>query len=214
MGERRTAAVGLVVLALAAPGAFLFEALTRPEGTDGDNPSQSLVYLQEHGTAYALSGACFVVAALGLIAAATSMPVRVPFTAAIGSVAGGLWVFTGALRLSSPGPIGHIEEMRSEWGESAYLVVQIAGTQAGLLGGTVCLIVWIVTTSAIAWRHGGLPRWLAGVGLAPVLVLLGAVLGPAGVELPDFVWLGYVAVLVVGLPLWLLGSSVALLRQQ
>ena len=211
MRERRTAAAGLVIVALAIPGAFLFEVLTRPEGTDGDNPAESLVYLQEHGTAYALSGACFLVAAFGLIAAATSFPDRVPFTAALGSVGGGLWVFTGALRLSSPGPIAHIEEMRASWGESAYLVVQMAGTQAGLLGGAMCFIVWMTLTSALAWRRRCLPRWLAGLGVAPIAVLVLAVLGPAGVELPEFVWLAYVAVLVVGLPLWLLGSAAAIL---
>ena len=43
-------------------------------------------------------------------------------------------------------------------------------------------------------------------------MLIGAVLGPAGVELPDLAWLGYVAVLVVGLPVWLLGSAVTILR--
>lgn len=210
--ERRTAAAGLILVALAIPGAFLFEALTRPEGTDGDNPAESLVYLHEHGTAYALSGACFVVAAFGLIAAATSFPARLPLTAALGSVGGGLWVFTGALRLSSPGPIAHIEEMRASWGESAYLVVQMAGTQAGLLGGAMCFIVWMLLTSALAWRRRCLPRWLAGLGMAPVVVLVLAVLGPAGVGLPDFVWFAYVAVLVLALPLWLLGATVAIVR--
>lgn len=212
MRERRTAAAGLILVALAIPAAFLFEVLTRPEGTDGDNPAESLVYLQEHGTAYALSGFCFLVAAFGLIAAATSFPARVPFTAALGSVGGGLWVFTGALRLSSPGPIGHIEEMRASWGESAYLVVQMAGTQAGLLGGAMCFIVWMTLTSALSWRRCCLPRWLAGLGLAPIAVLVLAVLGPAGVELPDFAWFVYVAVLVVAIPLWLLGGAVAILR--
>jgi len=42
-------------------------------------------------------------------------------------------------------------------------------------------------------------------------VLVGAVLGPAGVEIPGALWLVYVAVLVVGLPLWLLGSAVTIL---
>lgn len=212
MRERRTAAAGVVLVALAIPGAFLLEVLTRPAGTDGDDPAASLVYLEEHGTAYALSGVCFVMAALGLIAAATSFPGRTPFTAALGSVGGGLWVFTGALRLSSPGPIAHIEEMRASWGESAYLVVQMAGTQAGLLGGATCFVGWMTLTSALAWRARSLPRWLAGVGVAPVAVLVLAVLGPAGVELPSFLWFAYVAVLVVGLPLWLLGSAATLLR--
>ena len=55
---------------------------------------------------------------------------------------------------------------------------------------------------------------LAGVGFLPAVVLVGAVLGPAGVELPGPLWLVYVAVLVVGLPLWLLGSAVTILSGQ
>ena len=213
MSERRTAAVGLIVVALAIPGAFLFETLTRPEGGNGDDPAQSLIYLHEHGTAYALSGLCFLLGAFGIIAAATAMPVRVPFTAALGSVAGGLWVLTGALRVSSPGPIGHIEEMSTDWGESAYLVVQMAGTQAGLLGGATCLLVWILVTSALAWGGGGLPRWLAAVGMFPLLVLVGMALGPMGVEFPDGAWFAYIGALVLGLPVWFLGTAVVLLRR-
>jgi len=100
----------------------------------------------------------------------------------------------------------------ASWGESAYLVVQMAGTQAGLLGGAMCFIVWMLLTSALAWRRRSLPRWLAGLGMAPIAMLVLAVLGPAGVELPDFVWLAFVAVLVVALPLWLLGGAVAIIR--
>ena len=39
--------VMLILVALAIPCAFLFEVLTRPQGTDGDNPAESLVYLHE-----------------------------------------------------------------------------------------------------------------------------------------------------------------------
>ena len=213
MTERRTAAGGLLLVAVAIPAAFLLEVLTRGEGGNGDDPAQSLVYLHEHGTAYALSGACLVLAALGVLAAATSLPWRVPFTTALGTVAGGLWVLTGALRLASPGPIGHIEEMRTEWGESAYLVVQMAGTQAGLLGGVTCLLVWIVTTSIHAWRTRALPRWLAVVGMAFLVVPLAGVLGPAGVPVSDALWFFYVALMVLGLPLWFVGTSVVLVRR-
>ena len=117
-----------------------------------------MVYLQEHGTAYALSGFCLLFAALGLIRAATAVRWRTPFLTVVGSVAGGLWTFTGALRISSPGPIDHIRGYDEDWGEAAYLVVQMAGTQGGLLSGVVMTEFWIVTGCLLAWRSRALPR--------------------------------------------------------
>ena len=181
MQERRFAGVGLVVVGLALPAAFALEAATRPAGTDGDNAAESLVYLREHGTAYRLSGLCLVLAALGLIRAATAVPWRTPFLTALGGVAGGLWVFAGALRLSSPGPIGHIEDYDQDWGEAAYLVVQMAGTQGALLGGFVITELWVVTGCVIAWRRRALPRALCALGLiALVYPVVGAVSAVAG----------------------------------
>ena len=109
------AGVGLVSAGLFLPLSFGLEAATRPMGTDGDNPTESLLYLQEHGTAYALSGCCLLLAALGLMRAATAVSWRTPFQTVVGSVAAGLWSFTGALRISSPGPIDHIREYDQEW---------------------------------------------------------------------------------------------------
>ena len=135
-----------------AGAAFVLETSTRAEGTDGDNAAQSLVYLQQHGTAYAVSGVCLVVAALGVIRAATAVPWRTSFLTAVGSVAGGLWVFVGALRISSPGPIDHIGGYDEDWGEAAYLVVQMAGNQGALLGGVALVEFWIVSGCLLAWR--------------------------------------------------------------
>lgn len=70
------AGIGLVYVGLLIPLAFTLEVATRPEGTDCDNAAASLGYLQEHGTAYALTGCCLVLAALGLMRAATAVPWR------------------------------------------------------------------------------------------------------------------------------------------
>ena len=67
------AGVGLMSVGLFLPLAFGLEFATRPEGSDGDNPADSLRYVQEHGTAYVLSGCCLLLAALGLMRAATAV---------------------------------------------------------------------------------------------------------------------------------------------
>lgn len=205
--ERRYSGLGLVAVGLGLPAAFLLEAVTRPEGTDGDNAAESLVYLQEHGTAYALSGACLVVAAIGLIRAATAVPWRTPFLTAVGAVAAGLWTFTGALRISSPGPIEHISGYDRAWGEAAYLTVQMAGTQGGLLGGVVLTALWIVTGSALAWRSRALPRGLCALGLLTLLYPAGSAVSLLGGDVSGALWVVGVASLLLGLPVWCLAAG-------
>ncbi len=203
----RYAGLGLLVVGLALPAAFVLEVATRPEGTDGDNPADSIVYLQEHGTAYVLSGVCLVLAALGLLRAATAVPWRTPFLTAVGGVAGGLWTFTGALRVSSPGPIDHIDGYDPDWGEAAYLVVQMAGSQGGLLGGVVMIEVWIVTGCALAWRSGVVPRGLCALGLVPLVYPLGTAVSITGAEVSGAFWFAGIASLVLGLPVWCLATG-------
>ncbi len=207
MRTRVFAGVGLVAVGLFIPLAFIFEFATRPAGTDGDNASDSLRYLQEHGTAYALSGCCLVLAALGLIRAATAVPWRTPFLTALGSVAAGLWAFAGALRISSPGPIDHIRGYDENWGEAAYLVVQMAGTQGGLLAGVVLTQFWIVTGCLVAWRAGSLPRPLCALGMVALVYPLGTVASYV-VSLGEGLWILGIASLVLGLPVWFLAIGV------
>lgn len=197
----------MVSTGLFLPLAFILEASTRPEGTDGDNAAESLLYLQQHGSAYVLSGVCLLLAAIGVIRAATAVPWRTGFLTAIGSVAGGLWAFTGALRISSPGPIDHIRGYDQDWGEAAYLVVQMAGTQGGLLSGVALTEFWIVTGCLLAWRSGTLPRSLCAMGLValvyPVVAVIGLVVGVG-----SGLWIVGIASLVVGLPIWFLATGV------
>lgn len=205
--DRVFAGVGLVAVGVCLPLAFVLELATRPAGSDGDNATDSLLYLQEHGTAYVLSGCCLVLAAVGLIRAATAVPWRTPFLTAVGSVAAGLWAFTGALRISSPGPIEHIRGYDEDWGEAAYLVVQMAGTQGGLLAGVVLTEFWIVTGCLLAWRARTLPRPLCAMGMValvyPLVFVLSSVVGIVG-----GLWILGIASLVVGLPAWFLASGV------
>lgn len=211
MHARTLGGIGLAGVGVFLPLAFALEAVTRPQGTDGDNAAESLVYLEQHGQAYAASGACLVLAAVCLIRAATALPWQTPFLTAVGSVAAGLWAFTGALRISSPGPIGHIRGYDEQWAEAAYLVVQMAGTQGGLLSGVVLVELWILTGCVLAWRSGTLPRSLCLVGMtALVYPLVGAVAASGLVhgEADGALWLLGVASLVVGLPVWFLSSGV------
>ncbi len=202
------AGVGLVSAGLFLPLSFGLEAATRPMGTDGDNPTESLLYLQEHGTAYALSGCCLLLAALGLMRAATAVSWRTPFQTVVGSVAAGLWSFTGALRISSPGPIDHIRGYDQEWGEAAYLVVQMAGTQGALLSGVVLTELWIVTGCLLAWRSRALPRPLCALGMVALLYPIVFVLGLVFEGIEDGLWILGVGSLVLGLPAWFLSSGV------
>ncbi len=207
--ERVLGGVGLVAAGVFLPLAFVLEATTRPAGTDGDNAAESLLYLQEHGTAYALSGWCLVIAALRLIRAATAVPWRTPFLTAVGSVGAGLWTFTGALRISSPGPIEHIRGYDQDWGEAAYLVVQMAGTQGGLIAGAVLTEFWIVTGCLLAWRTRVLPRPLCALGMVALVYPLATLLNYlVSIEDGEGVWILAVASLVAGLPAWFLASGV------
>jgi hypothetical protein len=212
MRERRFAAIGLLVVGLALPLAFVLEVATRPEGTDGDNATDGLRYLQDHATAYRLSGLCLVLAALGLIRAATAVPWRSPFLTAVGSVAAGLWTLAGALRLSSPGPIAHISGYDEDWGESAYLTVQMAGTQGALLGGVVVAEIWVVTGSLVAWTRRDVPRALCALGLVALLYPLGTALSLVTGDTAGALWVLGIASLVLGVPAWFLatGSFLAL----
>ncbi len=201
------AGLGLVAVGVFLPLAFILEFATRPAGSDGDNATDSLLYLQKHGTAYALSGCCLVLAALGLIRAATAVPWRTPFLTAVGSVAAGLWAFTGALRISSPGPIDHIRGYDEDWGETAYLVVQMAGTQGGLLAGVALTEFWIVTGCLLAWRAQSLPRPLCAIGMVALVYPLTFV--PSYVfSIEDGLWVLGIISLVVGLPAWFLASGI------
>jgi hypothetical protein len=207
------AGFGLLGVGVAVPCAFVLELATRPEGSDGDNAAESLIYLQEHGTAYALSGVCLLVAAIALLRAATAVAWRTPFLTALAGVAAGLLVFVGALRISSPGPIDHIAGYDRVWGEAAYLVVQMAGTQGGLLGGVIVFETWIVTSCLVAWRSDALPRWVCVLGFVALVFPIGTLASLGFDEIPGPFWVLGIMSIVLGLPGWSLATGTWLLAR-
>jgi hypothetical protein len=201
------AGIGLLVLGIGLPAAFVFEVATRPDGTDGDNAAESLVYLQDHAAAYRLSGVCLLIAAIALLRASTAVPWRSAFTSSVGTVAAGLWALTGALRISSPGPIDHISGYDQDWGEAAYISVQMTGTQAGLLGGIALFEFWVVTGCLIAWTSAQLPRVLCLLGFVALLYPLAALVSISGVDISGAAWFIGIGSVFLGLPVWCLASG-------
>jgi hypothetical protein len=202
------AGLGLTSVGVALPLSFVAEVSTRPAGSDGDNAAQGLVYLQQHAFAYRLSGLLLLVAAIGLIRAATAVPWRTPFLMAIACVAGGLWSLTAALRISSPGPIEHIRGYDEDWGEAAYLVVQMAGTQGALLAGVVLTAFWTVTGSVLAWRFRVLPGPMCALGTVALVYPLASLVGIFGGDLGGGLWVTSIASLIVGVPGWFLVTGI------
>lgn len=195
-------------------GGGLFEAGSRG-GTDGDNPAESLIYLQEHGRMYFLSGMCLVLAAVLLLAAATGIPWRSPFTTALGTVAAAMFLLIGALRMSTPGPVGYIADLDQAWGESAYLAVQMTGTQAALTSGIVAVGLWAAVTSISAWSRRALPRLICVLGTVGLLYPLGSIIvNLTGWEAGSGVWLTMVGAVFLGLPVWCVAAGIVLVTKR
>lgn len=129
-----------------------------------------------------------------------SRPLSVPWA--------GLWAFTGALRISSPGPIDHIRGYGQDWGEAAYLVVQMAGAQGGLLSGLALVEFWVVTGCLVAWRSRALPRPLCALGVVALVYPLLFVLSLVVDGIADGLWVLGIVSILLGLPVWFLASGV------
>ncbi len=197
---------GLVLLVAAA-----LEASTSAARGDGDNVDESLAYLEHHAARYASVGVLLPLAAVLLIATATRAPTRTSFSAALATVAATLLALAGALRASANGALEYITSLDRDWGEGAYLVVHMAGTQGALLGGIVLTCGWALCT---ATRDGGdrLPTWLRLPAAVLVVPVVAPALAAAGVPAPGFAWVAYAVTMLVLLPLWLVAAGAVWLR--
>jgi hypothetical protein len=203
---RVMAGAALIAMGIALSGARLVELATRGD-TDGDDPAVSLQYLAEFGDAYVVTG-------ILLIALAASLVVAVVATRAVlrserpslwldaGAIAGylgaGALGIAGVMRVAAPGPLDYISSLDRSWGESAYLVVQMAGTQSLYAGGVLGMSVWLLGIAIAAWRRRSVTR--AALVLAVfALDFIFALAGPL-VEVPDGVFVVHMFSLMVGLP--------------
>ncbi len=209
MSERTSCAAALAALGVLLPTAAVLEIGPRGD-TDADDAAASVRFLAEHGDAYVFSGACFVAAAVVLLLAASRLPWRSTFTTALATTSATLLVLVGALRMSAPGPIDYISGLDKDWGESAYLVVHMVGTQSALLGGLVLLGLWAATVSRAAWPERLLPRPVVVLGFVPLAYPVAALLGRFAADDLGLLWVVSLLSLFLGLPVWCLAAGVSL----
>lgn len=203
---RVTAGAALIVMGLALSGARLVELATRGQ-IDADDPAASLQYLADSGDAYVATGILLLVLAAALVVAAVAVRTvlrseRPSLWIDAGAIAGylgaGALGIAGVMRVSAPGPLAYISGMNVDWGEAAYLVVQMAGTQSLFAGGVLGMSVWLIGIAIAAWRRRSVTRAalvLAVFGLDFIFALAGPF-----VDVPDGVFVVHLFSLMVGLP--------------
>lgn len=180
---------------------------------DGDNPADSLRYLAEASRSYlwsgalmALGGGALVVGAVGRLRARgghpSSMLAHVSLVFSI--ISGGLLIGAGVIRMQATGTVPHIASLNPEWGEAAYLAVQMAGTQGLMSAGIFTFLAVAIALSIAEWRtRMRAPLIAAALPAIALSVLLSDLLVP-GFEsfVIDGVFLVYVGATLLGIPLW------------
>jgi hypothetical protein len=215
-------AVALIVAAVALVAASVAEFAPGEIRGNGDDPADSIAYLRAAKEFYGYSGAALIVGGATLITGVLGMArivmvggLSLAFAAAtaFGVLAGGFLAVAGVLRLNTTGTVLHISDLDADWGESAYLVVQMAGTQGLLATGMIGVAGWLVAVALLAARRRLVGLALVGLPAAAILLLLAsdAVFPALGDTGPEWVFLLYVAAFAVGLPLGLIATGLAAL---
>lgn len=216
--------IGGIALILFALCYFASFALSSPivGFEDGDNPAVSLEYLRQHANLYFLSGVAAVLAAITLTVAVFSIADTVlrptsslltRTSSTFGLFAAAFFFGNGVVHIQAPGTLIYIESLNHDWGLSAYLAVQMIGTQGLGSAGIFALSIWAMGLSLVGWRSRRLPRPLALLGILPALPWLMGFLGRLAM-LPDGLWLLYIGSIFLGIPLWGVALGVFLLRQK
>lgn len=218
----RTSRIGGGAIILFAFLYFTNFALSSPIAgfEDGDNPAVSLEFLSQHANLYFLSGVATVLAAITLTVAvlsiadtvlrpASSLMTRTSST--FGLFAAAFFFGNGVLHIQAPGTLVYIEGLNYDWGLSAYLAVQMAGTQGLGSASIFALSIWAIGLSLAGWHSCRLPRPLALLGILPALPWIMGFLGRLAL-LPDGLWLLYIGSIFLGIPVWSLVLGVFLLR--
>lgn len=188
---------------------------------DGDNPADSLAYLNEHGTSYSYSGlalviggALLVVAVVGIYRITAHMAsLAYSATSVFGVLAGGFLVVAGVMRMQAVGTVPHIQSLNESWGEAAYLAVQMAGTQGLLSAGVMALAAWLVSLTVLfAMCRLWAPVAFGVFPLIVLLVLATDLIFPTLAESSssEILFLAYIAALAFGMPLCSAACGIAL----
>ena len=187
---------------------------------DTDDPAVGVRFVREHPEVFAQTGVVLILMAMVLVVAVASVAElhdqirpRWPIHAAsaVGMFAALCFLVFGAMRIGASEPLLHIAGLRQEWGEAAYLVVQMAGVQGALPAGMLALAAWAVGLSAIGLREGTIPRAVCLLGIVPAIHVLGRILGEAG-GLPNGVWI-VVVLSIPGTLAWCLALGIGLMTR-
>jgi hypothetical protein len=187
---------------------------------DTDDPELGVRFVREHPHVFPQTGIVLILMALVLVVAVASVaelhvqvsprwPIHA--TSAVGMFASLCFLVFGVMRIGASGPLLHIAGLRQEWGEVAYLVVQMAGVQGVLPAGMLALAVWAVGLSTIGLRKGTIPTVVCLLGAVPAVHVLGRIIGEAG-GLPEGTWI----VLMLSIPgtlVWCLALGIGLMTR-
>ncbi len=202
----------LLVAGIALLAASVLEFAPGEARGDGDNPADSLRYLARFGDLYSYSGLALVVAGVALVVGVITVhslqrgrgrSLGFDTVSVFGALAGGFFATSGVMRMQANGTVPHIQSLDESWGEAAYLVVQMAGTQGLLSTGMIALASWLVAASIVFARRGvRAPAVVAVFPAAVLLVLIGDLAAPslAGTVSGEVVFLAYIAAALFGMP--------------
>jgi hypothetical protein len=219
----RIAAISTIVFALAAVVWFVLEGTPPRLGfEDTDDPAIMVGFIQQHPEVFVQAGAMLVLMAISLAIAVLAVEevvrpqsggVGLRSTSAFGLFSAAFFLFGGAVRIGSSGPLLHMAGLREAWGEGAYVAAQVV-SQAVLISGIFGVCLWAVGLSLIGLRMKVIPLALCAFGIFPAFRIISGLLGPLGF-LPDTGGLFWVLSIasIFGTILWCLILGIVLLRR-
>lgn len=207
----RIGGVALIGFALAFVAVFALESWRVSLGfDDGDNPEQSVTFIQQYGRIYEVSGiaqiAMTVALTVGSLAVAELFRPSAPSLAVKSITAFALfsavtYFLNGALRLAAARPLLYIDGLHHEWGVTAYLIVQMVGVQGFAQAAIVNFSFWAIGVSILNARIPLFPRAFSLLGLFPAFHLFVGLFGPFLGTALDGLFILYV-VSIFGAVLW------------
>ena len=188
---------------------------------DTDSPAVNLTYLRDHPDNYVQQGIALFVMAIALtilvfatwdllVARGGGLALRT--MSAFGLMAAACLFLFGVLRYSV-WPLLYIDSLNPRWGESAYLVQQVAGVHGVAQGAIVATSAWVLGVAILGSRSRALRRWLCLLAVVPAFRLLsfvGPILGPA--LLPDGLWIFFM-LSIPGTMVWFVLFGAVLVRR-
>ncbi|MDH4141068.1 MAG: hypothetical protein OEV61_00490 [Chloroflexota bacterium] len=218
----RIAAMSTIVFALAAIVWFVLEGTPPRLGfEDTDDPAIMVGFIRQHSEVFVQAGAMLVLMAISLAIAVLAIEevvrprsggVGLRSTSAFGIFSAAFFLFGGAVRIGSSGPLLHMAGLREAWGEGAYVAAQVV-SQAVLIGGIFAVCLWAVGLSLIVLRTKVIPLALCALGILPAFRIVSGLLGPLDL-LPDVGVLWVISIAsIFGTILWCLILGIVLLRR-